>query len=492
MKLIPRAYQLAVYNSVLENGNTLVVLPTGLGKTLIALMLIRDFSKKGRCLFLTPTKPLAKQHYDTVKNILGFSNEDISLMTGDLPQKKRKEEYGKRVLVATPQTIRNDLAAGVLFPEFSLCIFDECHRAVGDYAYVPIADKLDGTLFVGLTASPGGKKERIEEVVGSLRIRNIEIRTAFDDDVRQYVQKSMMTWIPVELSPLLRKIKSNLDDMISKYARTLSAMGIVPPLKHKGRFLELRTRILNMHHGAKYHMLMQYSVLLNLLHMSELLETQGIYPLRKYITKIEEKKSKSAKRLLAEPKFIEIKKLIAEKNEDHPKLAKLVELVGKLKGKKVIVFAQYRDQITKIEEELKGNGVDARQFVGKKNGFTRKLQEKTISDFRNDDFNVLVASSIGEEGLDIPAVDAVIFYEPIPSEIRSIQRRGRAARLKKGEVYVLMTRGTRDEYYYWSSQRKEKKMKEILEKMKWKMQGRPKGAKPKPVLLGQTKISHFV
>lgn len=492
MKLLPRAYQLAVYNSVLENGNTLVVLPTGLGKTLIALMLIRDFSKKGRCLFLTPTKPLAKQHYDTVKNILGFGEEDISLMTGDLPQKKRKEEYGKKTIVATPQTIRNDLAAGVLSPEFSLCIFDECHRAVGDYAYTAIAEKLGDTLMVGLTASPGGKKERVEEVVNSLKIKNIEIRTTFDDDVRQYVQKSMVTWIPVELSPLLRKIKGNLDEMVSKYARALSAMGIVPPLKHKGRFLELRTRILNMRHGAKYHMLVQYSVLLNLLHMSELLETQGIYPLGKYIQKIEEKNSKSAKRLLAEPKFIEIKKLIAERNEDHPKMAKLTELVGKLKGKKVIVFAQYRDQITKIEEELKGNGVDARQFVGKKNGFTRKLQEKTISDFRNDNFNVLVASSIGEEGLDIPAVDAVIFYEPVPSEIRSIQRRGRAARLKKGEVYVLMTRGTRDEYYYWSSQRKERKMKEILEKMKWKMKGKPKGAKPKPVLLGQTRISQFV
>jgi ERCC4-related helicase len=492
VKLVPRAYQLAIYNSIIENGNTLVVLPTGLGKTLIALMLIKECSKKGRCLFLTPTKPLAKQHRDTIVGVLGFPEDDVSLMTGDLPQKKRKEEYNKKVIVATPQTIRNDLRAGLLGPEFSLCVFDECHRAVGEYAYTFIAEKLAGALFVGLTASPGGKKERIREVVDHLRIKNIEIRTSLDEDVRGYVQKSVIHWIPVNLSPLLRKIKINIDDMISKYARGLSAMGIIPPLKHKGKFLELRTRILNMKHGAKYHALVQYSILLNLLHMSELLETQGIHALRKYLEKIEEKNSKSAKRLKLAPKFIEIKKLISERDEDHPKMNKLIDLVKKLDGKKIIIFAQYRDQIAKIENELEKSGIVARQFVGKRNGFTRKLQEKTIQDFRDGKFDVLVASSIGEEGLDIPAVDAVIFYEPIPSEIRSIQRRGRAARLKKGEIYVLVTKETRDEYYYWSSFRKEKKMKEILEGMKWRMQGKPKGKKPGPSLYGQTRISHFI
>ncbi len=488
MKLIPRAYQLAICNSVLENGNTLVVLPTGLGKTLIALMLIKE---KGRCLFLTPTKPLAKQHHDTTVKVLGLSEDDVSLMTGDLPQKKRKEEYGKKIIVATPQTIRNDLKAGILSPDFELCIFDECHRAVGDYAYTYIADKLSGALFMGLTASPGGKRERIQEVVDNLRIKNIEIRTSLDEDVKQYVQKSTIKWIPVNLSPLLRKIKMNIDDMISKYARGLSAIGIIPPLKHKGKFLELRTRILNMKHGAKYHALVQYSILLNLLHMSELLETQGIHALRKYLEKIDEKSSKSAKRLKLDPKFIEIKELISGRDEDHPKMNKLIDLVKKLEGKKMIVFAQYRDQIAKIESELEKNGMVAKQFVGKKNGFTRKLQEKTIQDFRDNKFDILVASSIGEEGLDIPAVDAVIFYEPIPSEIRSIQRRGRAARLKKGEIYVLMTKETRDEYYYWSASRKEKKMKEILERMQWSMRGK-KGDRPKTAPHGQTRISNFI
>jgi Fanconi anemia group M protein len=105
------------------------------------------------------------------------------------------------------------------------------------------------------------------------------------------------------------------------------------------------------------------------------------------------------------------------------------------------------------------------QFVGKKDGMTRKIQEQTIADFREGKFDVLVASSIGEEGLDIPSVDAVIFYEPVPSEIRSIQRRGRAARLQEGQIIVLMTKGTRDEFYYYASNNREKKMKSILKGM---------------------------
>jgi Fanconi anemia group M protein len=142
-----------------------------------------------------------------------------------------------------------------------------------------------------------------------------------------------------------------------------------------------------------------------------------------------------------------------------------VDTVKKMAGKKMIVFVQYRAQISRIEDVLKENGITARMFVGKKDGVTRKIQEQTIADFRDGRFDVLVASSIGEEGLDIPAVDAVIFYEPVPSEIRSIQRRGRAARLKEGEVIVLMTKGTRDEYYYYASNNREKRMKRILSGM---------------------------
>jgi len=486
MKLIPRAYQLAIYNSALQNGNTLAILGTGLGKTLIALLLIREKMKQGKCLFLTPTKPLAKQHLQSVKEVLEV--DDVALLTGERNAEARKKEYQHSVIVATPQTIRNDLERGILESDFALCVFDEAHRAVKDYAYTKIAAELpEDTLIVGLTASPGGKKERIEEVLAHLKIRNIEIRTALDEDVKPYIQQSTVKWMAVRLSPTLLQIQQLLEKLISRYAQALGALGFAPPLRHKGLFIQLRQRILQHPHGKKYRALMFYSALWHALHMQELIETQGVYALRKYLERLQQKESKSAQMLLKEEEMGKLMAL-AHGEEEHPKLKVLMDLLEKLKGKKCIVFAQYRDQIALLERELQGAGFRARQFLGKKKEYTRKMQEETIAAFREDKFDILVSTSIGEEGLDIPSVDTVIFYEPIPSEIRSIQRKGRAARLKEGEVYILMTKGTRDEAYYWASHRKEKKMRAIVARIQQKLQG----GRPAPAERGQMRISRFL
>ncbi len=478
MELTPRAYQLAIYNSIKEHGNTLVVLPTGLGKTLIALMIIRDMMKEGRCLFLTPTKPLAKQHEETVRKVLGI--DDVALVTGEIAPGKRREMYDAAVIVSTPQTINNDIERGILKPQFSLVIFDECHRAIGEYAYTHIADKVKKALFVGLTASPGGRMDRIKKVMKALHIDNVEIRSHEDPDVEKYVQKSTATWIQVALSDHFKEIKFYLDRLAAKHARMLASMGFPPPLKNKGQFMQLRMRILETQHNIKFPAMIQYSILLHVLHMTELLETQGVYPLRDYIEKLKEKKSKSANMLLKDPDFARIK-MLSQKDEDHPKMPILLKKIRELKGKKLIVFVQYRSQIARIESVLNAEGIPAKRFVGKKEGMTRKIQEATIEEFRKGEFDVLVASCIGEEGLDIPAVDTVIFYEPVPSEIRAIQRRGRAARMKEGEVIVLMTRGTRDEFYYHASKNKEKKMMRILTGMQ-KKPGRK---------VGQTKMEDY-
>src|SRR3990167_8387769 len=501
MNLTPRAYQLAIYNSILQYGSSLVILPTGLGKTAIGLMLIRDKMKEGKCLFLTPTKPLAKQHFESVKHILGLDETNVTLVTGEMKPEKRTKEYEKSIIITTPQTIRNDFEENGLNAHFALCIVDEAHRSVGDYAYVYVANKMkeQNALIVGLTASPGGKAERIKEVLDNLHIQNIEIRTSLDEDVKPYVQQSFIKWIPVMLSPTLKLIKLTLDEMISKYAHALGALGFPPPLRNKGMFMKLRERILNIPHGIKYPALVNYSVLLNLLHMSELIETQGMHALRRYTEKVKEKTSKSGKLLLKEPNFAKVLELL-NSDEEHPKLKVLIDLIKSLQNKKIIVFAQYRDQVKLIEQELIKQGITAKQFVGKKDSYTRKMQEETIAAFRNNEFNVMVCSSVGEEGIDVPSVDTVIFYEPIPSEIRSIQRRGRAARLKEGEIYILMTKGTRDEYFYWSAFNKEKKMKAIIASLQNRLRKERPGLSkhttqdPQPItnLQGQTKIGHFV
>jgi Fanconi anemia group M protein len=95
----------------------------------------------------------------------------------------------------------------------------------------------------------------------------------------------------------------------------------------------------------------------------------------------------------------------------------------------------------------------------------QKEQVSVLEKFRRGEYNVVVATSVGEEGLDVASTDLVVFYEPVPSEIRTIQRRGRTGRRSPGRVVILITRGTIDEAYLYSSQKKETAMRRRLYRM---------------------------
>jgi len=142
-------------------------------------------------MFLAPTKPLCEQHHNTLLGLLRLEPNEILLLTGAVGKKKRMMlENEAKVIVATPQTIANDLKHALLsLDDFGVIVFDECHRAVGKYAYTYIANEAEqkGVQIVGLTASPGGKPEKIKELIDTLKIENIEVRISTDEDVVQYV-----------------------------------------------------------------------------------------------------------------------------------------------------------------------------------------------------------------------------------------------------------------------------------------------------------------
>ena len=219
---------------------------------------------------------------------------------------------------------------------------------------------------------------------------------------------------------------------------------------------------------------------LKLQHGLELLETQGITALLKYFERLQEQsistKTKAVKNVVADPQFRSawlLARRLQEQGIEHPKLERLAEIVRAEMhaGMKLIVFSQYRDSAVVLERMLNSiNGVQARLFVGQlkkmDTGLSQKEQIARLQEFREGAFNVLVATAVGEEGLDIPSVDLVIFYEPIPSAIRTIQRRGRTGRLEKGRVIILSAAKTRDEGYRWSAHHKEKKMHLHLQKLR--------------------------
>lgn len=483
----PRLYQQTILGTA-SRYNTLVVLPTGLGKTGIALLMTTQRLSQypqSKVLMLAPTKPLCEQHVETFRKHFDLPAEKIVLFTGSVPPEKRAQLWQQAtIVISTPQGLENDtINQRVQLEDVSLLIIDECHHATGEYSYVWLAQQYNKLAsharIVALTASPGSDMEAIKEVCKNLIIEKVEVRTDEDPDVKSYIQKTKINWLAVEFPLELKKIQKNLLDCKKKKMQELLVLGFTSSVDLSK--MELLTIQNELHKkislGEKdMESLRSISLLaevLKLEHGLELLETQGLKPLHKYLQKMQQEaittKVKAVKNLVQEEHFkasLYYSKQLVEQGFRHPKLTKLKEILQPLLANnpaaKIIVFTQYRDSADIIMQELAQDNIKNHLFFGQAKkegrGFSQKQQKEILDKFRTGEFNVLIATSVAEEGLDIPRVDEVIFYEPIPSAIRSIQRRGRTGRLERGEVTILVTKNTRDEIYRWSSHHKEKRM----------------------------------
>ncbi len=490
----PRLYQETIFSTAARK-NTLVVLPTGMGKSLIFVMLAAQRLKQypdSKVLILAPTKPLVDQHAETLKKSLDVDECKVIVLTGQISPKNREALWKEaKIICSTPQGLENDLInKKISFEEVSLLVFDEAHHATGDYSYVWLAKQYNKLAefprILGLTASPGSDLEKIKETCQNLLIEEVEVRTDKDEDVKPYIQNVDYDWVKVALPEEFKKIKKNLEDCYQSKLEVVQSYGCC---RHTGlnkvELIRLQGELQGKISSGErdFEILKSVSLIaeaLKVQHALELLETQGLKSLNNYFQKLQQESKttrvKAVKNLVIDSNFRSASRQIVdlvEKNARHPKLIKLKEIIGEeVKDEvKIIIFTQFRDTALEITEELKEvKEAKAKVFVGQvkkgETGLSQKEQKKVLEEFREEKFNCLVATSVGEEGLDIPAVDLVVFYEPIPSAIRWIQRKGRTGRLEKGRVTVLMTEKTRDEGYRWSAFHKEKRMYRDLEKIK--------------------------
>lgn len=491
-KLQPREYQRKIAETASQN-NTLVVLPTGLGKTMVAMMVARvrlEKFPKGKVVILAPTKPLAQQHYDTFREMMDLSAGDASLMTGEIDPEERSYLWRRsRFVFATPQTVRNDLKRGrIELNDTVLLVFDEAHRSVKDYSYTELASQYKDhgwtPLILGLTASPGGSKEKVAEIVKNLFIEKVEARTEEDEDVRPYVEQTKLEGVKVPLPDEYSTLLNALRVIYNEKVNRLVEGGFIPKNRlSKKILLQARGTIVSRLKSAEasgsgkgyiFGALISQAQAITIVHAIELLETQGLAVLEKYLVRLRERpeQGKSAQALLKDPRWTIIEKEAERlRGVSYPKLEKLAEIakdqVSKKKDSKIIVFTQYRDTIATIVDRLAKIGISSMRFVGQANkvdseGMDQKTQTRVLERFREGEFTALVSSSIGEEGLHVPDVDLVVFYEAVPSEIRSIQRKGRTGRTQPGRVIILIAEGTVDEAYYYSSIKREKFMRSLV------------------------------
>jgi len=487
-----RLYQLQLAGSAVED-HTLVCLPTGLGKTTVSLLVTarRLDEVGGTSLLLAPTKPLVQQHADFYREALSIPDEEVVVFTGEVSPDDRADLWNEaRVVIATPQVIENDLVGSrISLADVTHCTFDECHRATGDYAYNYIAERYHADaadpLVTGMSASPGGDEEEILEVCENLGIREVEVMTEEDADVARYTHETDVEWETVELPEAIMEIRDALNEVIKDRLEKLKDLGVTnstdPNLSEKdlkGMRAKLQ-RLIDSDKSEGYQGMSAHAEIRKLKTAVTYVETQSVESLRRYFERQRNAArssgaSKASQRLVSEPKVREAMRTAEDYDDLHPKYSRarslIAETLGIDDGERVIVFTESRDTAEALTDFLSGH-FDTRRFVGQgdregSDGMTQNQQQAVLDAFRAGEFEVLVSTSVAEEGLDVPEVDLVLFYEPVPTAIRSIQRKGRTGRQTEGRVVVLMAEDTRDEAYFWISKRREDRMEEELRELK--------------------------
>ncbi|KAI1341469.1 type III restriction enzyme [Xylariaceae sp. FL0016] len=500
-----RDYQFSIVKNGLFN-NTLVALPTGLGKTFIAATIMLNYfrwMKTAKIIFVAPTKPLVAQQVDACFHVTGIPRSDTTLLTGETSPALRAEEWkSKRVFFMTPQTLENDLSHGYADPKsIGLLVVDEAHRATGNYAYVKVVTFLrrfsKSFRILALTATPGSKVEAVQEVIDGLGISHIEIRTEESIDIRQYVHQRDEDIIVLDPSDEMHHIKElfskALKPLVEKlssqnifYGRDPMALTTYGLIKAKQEWFTRAGHSANQ--GVKFMMQAVFTVLGSLAHSIKLLNFHGIRPFYHNLVQFREeaeakgqKGPKYKKQIVEDESFQEMMtKIESWSRKDgfvsHPKLTCLSDTVlnhfmdagegtenGPSSNTRIIVFSEYRDSAEDIVKTLNTHKpmIRAAVFVGqadskRSEGMKQAEQIERIKKFKNGDFNVLVATSIGEEGLDIGQVDLIICYDASASPIRMLQRMGRTGRKRAGRVVLLLMRGKEEDKYMQSKDGYEK------------------------------------
>jgi Fanconi anemia group M protein len=492
-----RAYQVNLAE-VAAKESTMIVLSTGLGKTVIAALVAAKRLVQypdSKVLFLAPSRPLVDQQARYLERVLDLEEGQVVCLTGQDPPEQRRDIWGEsRVVVMTPQALQNDLVQrSYSLEDVSLIVFDEAHRGVGNYAYRFIAELYEkqgiNTRGLGLTASPGHQAEHIRTVCENLRLVHVEVRDEKSRDVRDYVVSVDSEMRFIKLPPEIEVLRDILYSIIEVYRAPVINQGFsLPDSKRMTRKEILRTQsevrkeigsYTKPPHGL-FLVIRNLTALLRIIHLLEFVGTQGLMPTHRYIQGVYEeirnkKSSKGVKDLVSRSEFKQFENLLGaliDKGHRHPKADTILEIVSEQLSvdldSRILIFTRFRDTAVEVSETLEQLD-DARvsRFVGQSSrgsdkGFSQKKQVAILDGFRNNEFNVLVATQVGEEGLDIPECNLVVFYDCVPSVVPYIQRRGRTGRHSPGRVVIFVAKGTHDEFYHWSVINKLKKMPSAL------------------------------
>ncbi|KAK2576908.1 hypothetical protein KPH14_005530 [Odynerus spinipes] len=483
-----RDYQFNIVQTALYN-NTLVCLPTGLGKTFIAAVIMYNFWRwypRGKIIFLAPTRPLVAQQIDACHNIMGIPSTESIELTGGINQKTRQTAwFKKRVFFATPQVFYNDLENNIIPSELVKCVvIDEAHKALGKHSYCEciriLSEQNQHFRILALSATPGNKIANVHQVVQNLHISNIELRDETSPDIVPYVNNRKIDIILVPLGEELKKYKERYINIMDRHVKRLIQCKVIHGQTaniSKGKiFIILREFQKKTDRSANHGQIIKtLNILLTMYHAYELMIRHGLRAFYKFYQNHSDKFWMNSECELQElitdietylGPFPNVQQLSSEDTQNvpdipnnlifgHNKFLKLKELLLQHFQKassigsntRAIVFVEYRDIVSEVYILLLQARplIRPQMFVGQAEQ-KQKKQVKAIEDFRNNSVNVLISTSIGEEGLDVGEVDLIICFDiSQKSPTRLVQRMGRTGRRRDGHIIVLVTDGKEHE-----------------------------------------------
>ncbi|KAI8110399.1 hypothetical protein M9435_002074 [Picochlorum sp. BPE23] len=478
-----RRYQLHAISRALLS-NTLVCYPTGLGKTLIAAVVMHNFVRwfpKSKVVFIAPTKPLVSQQMKACQAFMGLHKSLTSEMTGKAKGEERRGSWvdpNVKAYFCTPQTFWNDVKRGICPYELVSCIVvDECHRATGQADVVQALKhmrqvKKSKFRVLGLSATPGSSQEQVQEVINSLGINTVVFKDETDRDVAPYVHKKESETHVVNPEYVGNACRSTLMASLQLIVGDLSGKGHyygVADAERITRFGMQQAR--KSYKGGSWHVIQQFTQASILADVRDQLDGYGPKAALDFLqSKLRQEKSLKAL-YSKDPRFsnfvTSLEKAV-QQGGPNPKIQKLKQILDSSftskNGQKIeraIIFATLRDGVAAITDALASMAprVRAKSFIGQGGGsrkgapgMKQKEQKQVLADFCSGECNVLVATCIGEEGLDIPNVDLIICFDAISSPTRALQRQGRTGRHGDGKVIYLVTAGQEEERFNTSAQ----------------------------------------
>ncbi|MGB1985764.1 MAG: helicase-related protein [Candidatus Poseidoniaceae archaeon] len=486
-----RGYQIEATQACIR-CSTLLVMPTGFGKTAVQWNCIADALESGmsKIVITAPTVGLVEQQRRMILERILIDEDNVRTYTGgDRPAKRGAIWEDATIIIATPQVIRNDVDSGLIhLGDVGLLIIDEAHHAKGNHATGQVADRYQRQAkvpwLVAATASPGSTQRSIEQLWNRLDVKRIYVAKREDDLLKPYAVDMNVATIRVMLDSTTLALLEPLEAHQFEETDALKRQGFLAPTEHltAGLIEEAAQRAsvaISRRDPRGYDAARRISDVRRMHMLLDLLKTQGLRSARSYLERADEQRregERSTSRFLKKQVIHNFRQSVQEMDECHPKSGIVRQLVEEHleqnPDERILIFSEYRDTVDHLVNDLNQiEGAIVDRFIGqskrgKREGMSQKQQLAQLDKFRNGEMNVLVATSVGEEGLDVPSASMVLFYEPVSSAIRAIQRRGRTARERSGSVHVLVANDTRDVHVLHASRNREKRMHNVLSRMR--------------------------